>query len=132
MDETILAVPMPSPSPPPRPPTLDEIARARIKIWLRSTGTTQTELAKRIDRTQAWMSRYLSGGLDADLESLRGMAATFGHSLAALLDTPTDPVEAQLIDRFRALRPEARTIALALLQDWAHPPARKSQKRSRG
>ena len=61
----------------PMPPTLDEIARARIREWMRTTGATQVMLAGRIGKTQAWMSRYLSGELDADLESLRGMAAAF-------------------------------------------------------
>jgi predicted transcriptional regulator len=55
----------------PMPLTLDQVARDRIKHWIVSTGVTQTELAARIGRTQAWMSRYLSGEFDADLETLQ-------------------------------------------------------------
>jgi transcriptional regulator with XRE-family HTH domain len=131
MDPTIVLDPvMPAPSVP--RPSLNEVARTRIRLWLRSTGTTQTQLADRIHKTQAWMSRYLSGGLNADLDALRSMAEAFGHSLSALLDTPTDPTEAQLIDLFRALRLEDKETVLRLLDALAHPPIRKKPGRVRG
>jgi transcriptional regulator with XRE-family HTH domain len=116
----------------PMPPTLDEIARARIREWMRTTGATQVMLAGRIGKTQAWMSRYLSGELDADLESLRGMAAAFEHSLSALLEAPTNPIEAELITLYRALHPDARKALLDLLRLWANPPSRKLPTRFRG
>jgi len=78
------------------------------------------------------MSRYLSGGLNADLESLRGIAEAFGHSLCALLDAPADPVEAQVIDRFRALPPYERETVLRVLEGLALPPIRKPARRARG
>ena len=43
-------------------------------------------------------------------ETLQKMARAFGHSLSALLNTPTDPVEARLIERYRALSERARAI----------------------
>jgi transcriptional regulator with XRE-family HTH domain len=107
---------MPSP-----PTTLDQQARERVKEWINSTGITQTALAERIGRNQAWMSRYLGGEFDADLETLQKMARAFGHSLSALLNTPTDPVEARLIERYRALSERARAILLNLLDDWSRP-----------
>jgi len=67
------------------PLTLDQQARERIKTWVASTGVTQTELAKRIGRNQAWMSRYLNGEFAADLATLQQMAETFGFTLIALL-----------------------------------------------
>ncbi len=113
------------------PQTLDQVARDRIKAWIASTGVTQTELAERVGKNQAWMSRYLSGEFDADLETLQKMARTFGHSLSALLDTPADPVEARWMEYYRALPVTARTIAMNLLENWSRPRGRKGG-RSRG
>jgi transcriptional regulator with XRE-family HTH domain len=131
MDPILASDPVMPASPAPRL-SPDEVARTRIKLWLRATGTTQTQLADRIEKTQAWMSRYLSGGLNADLESLRGIAEAFGHSLCALLDAPADPVEAQVIDRFRALPPYERETVLRVLEGLALPPIRKPARRARG
>lgn len=94
--------------------TLDELARARIKAWIESTGVTQTELAARIGRNQAWMSRYLAAEFDTDLETLQKIARVFGHSLTALLESPADPDEAALIAAYRACPPEARKLLLAM------------------
>jgi transcriptional regulator with XRE-family HTH domain len=110
----------------PMPLTLDQVARDRIKHWIVSTGVTQTELAARIGRTQAWMSRYLSGEFDADLETLQKIARAFGHSIGALLDEPAaDPVEARVLHLYRSLPSHARAICLNLLEAWANPRGRK-------
>lgn len=106
------------------PVSLDQLARERIKAWIASTGVTQGNLAERIGRNQAWMSRYLAAEYDTDLETLQKMARVFGHSLTALLESPTDPDESKLLNAFRALRPEARLIALNLLLDWSRPRGR--------
>ena len=110
----------------PMPQTLDQVARDRIKSWIASTEVTQTELAARIDKNQPWMSRYLRGELDADLETLQKMARAFGHSLIALLDLPADPVEAKLLTHYRALPHTARAIAFNLLESWSRPRGRKA------
>jgi transcriptional regulator with XRE-family HTH domain len=104
--------------------TLDEIARARVREWLTATGTTQTALGERIGRTQAWTSRYLLGEFDADLTTLQKIADVFGHSIAALLDVPSDPAEAIFLNYFRAVDAEKRALVLRLLESWAHPPGR--------
>lgn len=106
------------------PMSLDELARGRIKAWIAATGVTQGSLGERIGRNQAWMSRYLSGEYDADLETLQAMARVFGHSISALLESPTDPDEAQLVEAYRGLRPAARALALQVLQDWSRGPRR--------
>jgi transcriptional regulator with XRE-family HTH domain len=108
--------------------TLDELARSQIRKWIHSTGITQTALAERIGRNQAWMSRYLAGDFDADLETLK-IAMVFGHSLTSMLDVPKDPEEAALLTAYRALRPEGRGIALSLLQDWSRARARGRSRR---
>jgi transcriptional regulator with XRE-family HTH domain len=114
------------------PQTLDDLAREQIRKWIASTGITQMELALRIGRNQAWMSRYLAGSFDTDLETLQKMARVFGHSLTALLVVPTDPDEEALVTSYRALPQEARGIALSLLQDWSRARARARSRRLRG
>jgi transcriptional regulator with XRE-family HTH domain len=103
----------------PRP--LDQLARDRIKVWIGTHGTTQAKLGDLIGRNQAWMSRYLSGGMDADLETLQKIAKAFNHSLSALLDTPTDPDEIRIIEAYRAVPVEDRALALRVLQKFARP-----------
>ena len=121
MDTPILA---------PMPQTLDELARTQIKKWIDGTGITQTELADRIGRNQAWMSRYLKGDqYDADLETLNKMAAVFGHTLVQLLQLPADPEEAALITGYRALRLEARKHVFGLVQELSRA---KGKPRKRG
>lgn len=103
-------------TPPAPKPNLDEIARSRIRAWITSTGVTQTDLSARIGRNQAWMSRYLKGEFAADLDTLQAIAQVFGHTLAALLNLPTDPDEAKIVEQVRALRAKDRVIVLDLLQ----------------
>lgn len=107
--------------------TLDDQIRAKIKAWVQTTGISQRLLAERIGRTQSWMSRYLGGEIAADLDTLARIAAVFQHSLSALLETPTDPREATLVELYRGLPADARQALLALLRAVAragHRPRR--------
>ena len=104
---------------PPPQPTLDQIARDRIRDWIQTTGVKQTELAKLIDKPQPWISRYLSGGLDADLETLAAIARVFDHSLAALINAPADPGEARVIGLYRRLPDATRQVLIQLLEKLA-------------
>jgi len=97
------------------PSSYEQRARARIKSWLHATGMAQVDLGVRIGKNQPWMSRYLSGEIDADLATLEAMAGVFGHSLTALLDLPLDPQEARLLEYYRALPARARPNLLDLL-----------------
>jgi transcriptional regulator with XRE-family HTH domain len=97
--------------------TLQQVARTQIRRWIRTTGITQTALAERIKRNQAWMSRYLGGDIDTDIDTLQEMATVFGHTLTQMLDMPSDPDEAVLILEYRALRPEARSAVLRVIQE---------------
>jgi hypothetical protein len=53
------------------------------------------------------------------------MAATFGFNLSALLNLPSDPFEARIIEEVRALPPKARTILLDLLTHLRQTSQRK-------
>ena len=110
------------------PISLQQTARIQIRRWIASTGITQTLLGERIHRNQAWMSRYLGGDIDADVDTLQQIAEVFGHTLAQLLDIPTDPHEAQLLAEYRALRPEARVLVIRMLGEMT----RSRSPRGRG
>jgi len=101
---------------PPPEPTLDDIARERIKAWLKATGTTQTEVCDRIGKTQGWMSRYLAAEFNTDLETLKAIAGIFRHPITALFDVPSDPDDALLLDVFHAMPPDGRQLYLQLGQ----------------
>jgi len=110
------------PMSPASPQTLQQIARARVKLWLTTTGTTQTALAERIGRKQAWLSRYLNGEYDADLEDLNRIAKAFSHTISALLDTPSDPDHARVVELYSALPFETRKTVLQLMEQFGRPP----------
>jgi transcriptional regulator with XRE-family HTH domain len=105
----------------PTPLTLDAIARANIRRWIRSTGITQAMVADQIGRTQPWMSGYIKGSFDADLTTLQKMAKVFGHTLWHLLDIPPDPQEALLLGHYRALIEKDRQLAIDVLESWSRP-----------
>lgn len=109
----------------PVPLSVDQQARERIKAWIASTGVTQVELAERIGRNQAWMSRYLNAEFDANFETLQKIAECFGFTLIALLDLPRDPHEARLIEEFRALPPRGRASLLDFLGTLRSARSRK-------
>ena len=98
------------------PLSLQDTARAQIKRWITSTRLTQTAFGERIGRTQVWVSKYLGGEIDTDVETLQQMAQVFGHTLTQLLDFPADPEEEAVITAYRALSPELRTAVLRVLQ----------------
>jgi len=108
----------------------DDAARGRVTRWLAASQMTQTALAERIGRNQAWMSRYLDGEFDTDLETLDRLAQAFGHTIFELLDTSADATEAEVIERWRALRPSGRKIVLEVLREWT-PTAARGRTRSR-
>lgn len=104
----------------------DEAARERVRRWLRGAGMTQVTLADKIGRTQAWMSRYLDGEFDTDLDTLEKMAGAFDHTLAELLDVRPDDQERELLDAFRALKTDKRGLAVELVKAMVPtPPERK-------
>ena len=92
------------------------------------TGVTQDQLALRLEKTQPWVSRYLGGDVDADLETLQRMAGLFGHGLHALLDLPQNPDEQFILERYRALPEPARTALRQLLEIWVPPESRTKRR----
>lgn len=107
----------------------DEIARGKIVQWLSASQMTQTALADKVGRNQAWMSRYLDGEFDTDLETLEKLATAFDHTLFELLDTPANPTEAEILERWRALKPSGRAVILDVLREWT--PQERARIRAR-
>ena len=102
---------------------LQDLARKRLIQWMDANPKiTQTEVGRSIGHNQAWVSKYRLGAMDADIDDLDGMARAYGHTLNELIDLRPDPKEQALIDAFRALRPDARELAVAMLQAMIHAP----------
>lgn len=111
------------------PPTYDDRVRARVRDWINKSGQTQAAVGEAIGKNQAWISRYLSGEVYADLDMLQRIAAVFDHTLFALLDLPGgDPVIESLIAKYRALPPDSRELIDRLLDEFR--PRRHGGRRS--
>lgn len=111
---------------------LADLARHRLVAWMDANPKiTQTAIARAVGVTQGWVSRYKNGDQDADLDQLEAMARVFDHTLMELLDLRPDPKEHALIEAYRQLRPEARLLALQMLQTMIPPSAERGRTRAR-
>jgi transcriptional regulator with XRE-family HTH domain len=112
------------------PSTLDEIARNKIRLWIVGSGLTQVEIATRVGRTPGWLSRYLKGEFDADLEQLKKFTLAFKVPFFALFEEPgSSPDEARLLADFRAAGPEGRQLILNAAEFAARPPGTNRARR---
>lgn len=111
---------------------LEDLARQRIVAWLEANPRiTQAKLAAAVGVSQTWVSQYKSGDQDADIDQLDAMARVFGHTLIELVDLRPNPKEQALVDAYRALRPEARVLAVQMLQAMIPTPAARGRTRGR-
>ena len=94
----------------------DLLARERIKRWVADAGLRQQTFGRRIGKGQVWVSRYLRGQVDADLETLQRMAALFGVSLAELLYEPDVSQHPLLSKLHEALLVTPRHVQAAILE----------------
>jgi transcriptional regulator with XRE-family HTH domain len=111
---------------------LADLARRRIVSWMDANRkVTQAVIAREVGVSQSWVSLYKSGDQDADIDQLDAMARAFGHTLTELLDLRPDPRELELIEAYRQLRPEARTLAIQMLRAMIPPAAERGRTRAR-
>lgn len=111
--------------------SLADLARQRMTAWMAANRQiTQAVVAEAVGVSQSWVSLYKSGGVEADLDQLAAMARVYSHTLTELLDLRPDPKERALIDAFRQLRPEARELAVKMLETMI-PPAPRAKARAR-
>ena len=112
---------MKQPRLPPQHTSVKDLARQRIRRWTRASGRTQTDIARVIGRSQVWVSQYLSGDQDADVDDLCKLARLFGHTLTVLFEEFEDPTHRVVMDAFWAIAEDDRALALAMLQALARP-----------
>lgn len=112
--------------------SLVELARSRIVAWMEANPKkTQATIAQAVGVTQGWVSKYKRGELDADLDQLETMARVFDHTIFELLDLRPDPKERELLEAYRRLRPEARPLALQMLEAMTPQPVERGRIRAR-
>lgn len=111
---------------------LNDLARQRLVTWLAANPhITQAKLAAAVGRSQTWVSQYKSGDQDADIDQLDALSRVFGHTLLELVELRPDPKERDLVEAFRKLRPEARELAVKMLQTMLPPVAARGRTRER-
>lgn len=111
---------------------LVEQARSRIARWLAGDPTlTQKVLARAVQHEQGWVSKYLSGRQDADVDELDAMARALGHTLNELFDLRESPKERELVDAYRSIPADTRDLAIQVMVKLIPPPARRKGTRGR-
>lgn len=90
---------------------------------------TQAQIGQELGLTQAWVSKYKLGTQEADIDQLDAIARVYGHTLNELLDLRPDPKERELLDAFRALRPDARALAIEMLKAMIPQPTVRARSR---
>ena len=104
---------------------LMELARQRLTQWMEANPKiTQVALGRAVGHHQVWVSRFKLGQQDADIDELAAMAAVYGHTVQELIDLRPNPKEQALLDAFRSLRPEARDLAVKMLEAMIPPVPR--------
>jgi len=111
---------------------LNELARQRLTLWRKANhAITQATIAKAVGVTQGWVSKYERGEQDADVDQLDAMARVYNHTLYELFDVRPDPKERALVEAYRRLRPDARALALHMIEAMSPPVPERGRTRRR-
>ena len=97
---------------------VEDGVRRTIAAWMAARGVTKTALGVGVGRNQPWVTRYLDGEFDTDIDTLARVAAFFGEPLSALFPAGEDAALAELLARYRATTPPRRALLLDLLREW--------------
>ncbi len=109
--------------------------RRRIRDHLASLSTPprQSDIGQAINRTQTWVSHYLSGRHDADVDTLIRLCDFLELDLCDLIHDrrPGAPTQGQQIATLiNSLTPPEQGAIRAVIETMARPPAsRRSRKR---
>lgn len=82
---------------------LQDRARQRVKDLMAARDLAQRDVGDHIGRSAAWMSKFLGGTLDADIDTLQRLARVFRLTLCQLIEMPPDADELLLLADYRAL-----------------------------
>lgn len=129
----------------PRPPlasTLDALVRRRLAAYLDSMTArpTQDAIGAQISRTQTWVSHYLAGRTDADLDTLNKICDFIGIRLSTVIEdalkgktaAPRPPAAVEVQTLFAAITPDEQKIVINVLATLARRPAAKRSRDKRG
>lgn len=109
-----------------------ELARQRLTQWMDANPKiTQAAVGRAVGHNQTWVSRFRQGSQDADIDELDAMAKVYGHTLMELIDLRPDPKERDLVEAYRQLRPEARALAVQMMEAMLPPRAERGRTRAR-
>ena len=108
---------------------LVELARQRLARWMGTNPkVTQRMVGEAVRHEQSWVSHYLSGAQQADVDEMDAMARVFGNTLTELLDLRANPKERDLLDAFYQIPAEKRDFAIEMLRQLA-PPKKRARSR---
>ena len=98
---------------------------------------TQQALAEAVGVTQSWISHYLHGRHEADLDTVEKLCQVLQLDLPSLVRpdgaavTTLPAAVAEPVALLQALTPEAREMVLELLRELTRPAASKRARRTR-
>src|SRR5215471_7262933 len=108
-------------------------ARQQVAKCLAASGLTQTALGDQLRprRRPAWVSRYLRGEIDADVDTLQQFAGIFQCSLDQLFGTAlpddnghqskADLQQTRLLAAFATMTDARRQLLIAMAESLAEP-----------
>lgn len=121
--------------------TLDALVRRRLVACLDSITArpTQDAIGGQVGRTQTWVSHYLAGRIDADLDTLNRICDFIGIRLSTVIEeaikgktaAPKPPAAAEVQTLFAAITPEEQQIVIDVLATLARRPASKRARDTR-
>lgn len=97
----------------------------------------QSSLAEAVGVTQSWVSHYLHGRHDIDLDTLEKLCDVLQLDLAALVKpdgqakTTLRPELSELVALFQALAPDSQETVRQLLRELTRPAAQKRARSTR-
>lgn len=109
-------------------------ARLREHLAAMPSRPTQQALADQMGATQSWVSHYLAGRHDADIDTLDRFAQAVQVDFASLVRPDGKPQStlprefAEPIVMLQAMTPEMRAHVIALMRELTRP---STQKRAR-
>lgn len=118
---------------------LSQRVRHRLRAYIDSLPAkpTQYALAERAGVTQSWVSHYLAGRHDADLDTLERFCIALQVDIASLMGPdggarPSVPDEiAEPMALYQSLTPKGREVVLDLLRQMTRPATKqRARKRS--
>lgn len=98
-------------------PTLQNIARAHVRRLIDGHRVPMAAVSEAIGQKPNWVSRYLSGQFDADLDQLAAIAEFFKIRFSDLLNVPPPTVDdGELWQLYGALPAEKQAVVLQVVR----------------